>query len=186
MTVDEPERPLAACPRRAGFRAEDTGSYLRGPHRLLTDGRVFAIKRRHKGGSVLVDFSGSMNLKETEVERILANAPAAVIAVYSADRDRGILRVLARDGRRVTGDFVKRPAGSCNVIDGPALDWLARQPEPRFWMSDGMVTGVGDASGTGNAQYAAEVTRDAKILRVRTAAELFLAIRRSFRAARAG
>lgn len=184
MSIDEPDRPLPACPRKAGFRAEDTGSYLRGPHRLLSDGRVFAIKRRHKGGSVLVDFSGSMNLKETELERVLANAPTTVIAVYSADRDKGVLRVLARDGRRVTGDLVKRPAGSCNVIDGPALDWLARQDEPRFWMSDGLVTGVGDVSGVGNTNYASRVTQEAKILRVRTAAELFLAIRRASRADR--
>ena len=28
------------------------------------------------------------------------------------------------------------------MIDGPALDWLARQPEPRFWLSDGQVTGI--------------------------------------------
>lgn len=184
MTVDEPERPLPACPRKAGYRAEDTGSFLRGPHRLLSDGRVFATKRRHKGGSVLVDFSGSMNLKETEVERILANAPATVIAVYSADRDKGVLRVLARDGRRVTGDLVKRPSGSCNVIDGPALDWLANQAEPRFWLSDGLVTGVGDASGTGNTQYAARVSQDAKVTRVRTTAELFVALRRAARAQR--
>lgn len=184
MTVDEPERPLPAAPRKAGYRAEDTGSYLRGPHRLLTDARVFATKRRHKGGSVLVDFSGSMNLKETEVERILANAPATVIAVYSADRDKGVLRVLARDGRRVTGDLVKRPSGSCNVIDGPALDWLAAQDEPRFWLSDGLVTGVGDATGTGNTQYANRVTDDAKITRVRTTAELFVSLRKIARAKR--
>jgi hypothetical protein len=184
MTIDEPDRPLPACPRKAGFRAEDTGTYLRGPHRLLTDARVFAIKRRHKGASVLVDYSGSMNLKETEVERILANAPATVIAVYSADRDKGILRILARDGKRVTGDWVKRPSGSCNVIDGPALDWLARQPEPRFWLSDGLVTGVGDASGTGNAQYAQTVCQDSRVTRYRTTAELLVAIRRAARAHR--
>jgi hypothetical protein len=178
MTIDEPERALPSCPRKAGYRAEDTGSYLRGPHRLLMDGRVFAIRRRHKGGSVLVDFSGSMNLKETEVERILANAPASVIAVYSGDRDRGVLRILAKGGRRVTGDLVKRPAGSCNVIDGPALDWLARQVEPRHWLSDGLVTGIGDASGTGNTAYALKVCQQARITRHRTIAELFVAIRR--------
>jgi hypothetical protein len=178
MTIDEPDRPLPACPRKAGYRAEDSGTYLRGPHRLLTDARVFAIKRRHKGASLLVDYSGSMNLKETEVERILANAPATVIAVYSADREKGILRVLARDGKRVTGDWVKRPSGSCNVIDGPALDWLARQDEPRFWLSDGMVTGVGDATGTGNTEYANKLCQEAKITRYRTTAELLIAIRR--------
>ena len=93
-----------------------------------------------------------------------------------------VLRVLARDGRRVTGDLVKRPSGSCNVIDGPALDWLAAQAEPRFWLSDGLVTGVGDASGTGNTHYAERVMRDAKITRVRTTAELFAALRRAARA----
>ena len=184
MSIDEPERSLPACPRKAGYRAEDTGSALRGPHRLLIDGRVFVSKRRHKGGCLLVDYSGSMNLKETEVERILANAPATVIAVYSAERDKGVLRVLARDGRRVTGDLVKRPSGSCNVIDGPALDWLARQDEPRFWLSDGLVTGVGDTSGHGNTQYAERVCEDAKVTRVKTTAELFVALRRIYRSHR--
>jgi hypothetical protein len=184
MTIDEPDRPLPACPRKAGYRAEDSGTFLRGPHRLLTDARVFAIKRRHKGASLLVDYSGSMNLKESEVERILANAPATVIAVYSADRDKGILRVLARDGKRVTGDWVKRPSGSCNVIDGPALDWLARQDEPRFWLSDGLVTGVGDASGTGNTEYATKLCLEAKITRYKTTAELLIAIRRVARTQR--
>jgi hypothetical protein len=184
MNIDEPDRPLPACPRKAGFRAEDTGSYLRCPHRLLADGRVFANKRKHRGGSVLVDFSGSMNLKETEVERILANAPTTVIAVYSADREKGILRILARDGRRVTGDFVRRPAGSCNVIDGPALDWLTRQPEPRYWLSDGLVTGVGDVSATGNTQYSLKVMHEAKITRVKTTADLFAAIRKTGKAVR--
>jgi hypothetical protein len=184
MSIDEPERPLPACPRKAGYRAEDTGAVLRGAHRLLTDKRVFAVKRKHKGCSVLVDYSGSMNLKEAEVERILANAPATVIAVYSADREKGVLRILAKDGRRVTGDLVKRPSGSCNVIDGPALDWLARQDEPRFWLSDGLVTGVGDAAGTGNTVYANRVTQDAKVTRCRTTAELLVAIRRAARAHR--
>ncbi len=184
MSIDEPDRPLPACPRKAGFRAEDSGTFLRGPHRLLTDARVFAIKRKHKGASLLVDYSGSMNLKETEVERILANAPASVIAVYSADRDKGILRILAKDGKRVTGDWVKRPAGSCNVIDGPALDWLSRQDEPRFWMSDGLVTGVGDATGTGNTQYAAKICQEARIARYRTTAEILVAIRRAAKAQR--
>jgi hypothetical protein len=127
-----------------------------------------------------------MNLKEEEVERILANAPATIIAVYSANREAGILRVLARDGKRVSGDWVRRPAGSCNVIDGPALDWLARQPEPRFWLSDGLVTGIGDAAGAGNTEYAMRVCREHRIMRYRTTAELLVAIRRHARAHRKG
>jgi len=34
--------------------------------------------------------------------------------------------------------------GSGNVVDGPALAWLARQPRPRIWFCDGAVTGIGD------------------------------------------
>ena len=30
------------------------------------------------------------------------------------------------------------------MVDGPALRWLARQDRPRIWVSDGVVTGVGD------------------------------------------
>lgn len=166
LKVEEPDRPLASCVKKGGFRAEDTGSYLRGPHRLLSDGRIFAVKKRQKTLSVLVDFSGSMNLTEVVLERLLTHVPAAVVAVYSANRADGVLRVLARDGRRVTGDFVRRPSGSANVVDGPCLQWLATQPGPRYWVSDGCVTGVGDMSGVGNTAACAELCLTAKITRV--------------------
>jgi len=36
------------------------------------------------------------------------------------------------------------PCGGGNIVDGPALEWLAAQAEPRIWISDGVVTGVND------------------------------------------
>ena len=44
----------------------------------------------------------------------------------------------------VAPELVAAPSGSGNIVDGPALEWLASQAEPRFWISDGSVTGVDD------------------------------------------
>lgn len=36
--------------------------------------------------------------------------------------------------------------GSGNIVDGPALEWLNKQPGPRVWVCDGGVTGCNDSS----------------------------------------
>ena len=53
-----------------------------------------------------------------------------------------------------------------NVVDEPAIDWLARQEKPRLWVCDGMVTGRGDAPSLPIAERIAKVCRRAKILRL--------------------
>jgi hypothetical protein len=146
--IEEPPRVVAN--RRRGVpappRPADEGSILRGPHRLLIDGRVFAHRRRRHGGSVLIDASSSMRWTVRKVEALLEAAPAAVVACYEgAAEGWGVLRILARSGSRVAEQAMRPPLGKGgNVIDGPALRWLARQPPPRLWVSDGHVTGIGD------------------------------------------
>jgi hypothetical protein len=59
-------------------------------------------------------------------------------------------------------------AASCqhgNVVDGPALRWLARQPEPRIWISDGHVTGIADQPSSDLAVDAIHICRKARITR---------------------
>jgi hypothetical protein len=151
MCIEEPERPLTVGPLRKGAStATDHGTCLRNPHRLALDGRVFASRRRHRGGALLIDWSGSMDLADADVERILALAPICTVAAYSAESDGGVLKILAREGRRVRPADITRPSGPSNVIDGPALEWLTRQAGPRVWLSDGGVTGLGDVQGTEN------------------------------------
>lgn len=177
MTIDEPNRPLPSTSRRSCHQARDYGTYLRNPHRMPVDGRVFSTKKTARAVSLLIDASGSMSLSDQNLVTILRAVPAAVVACYSGDRDKGVLRVLAKDGRRVTGDLVTRPSGCCNVIDGPALDWLAAQPAPRFWLSDGGVTGIGDVGGSWNTEYAKNVCDRARITRHGKIKDLLAAVR---------
>ncbi len=171
MTIRHPELPLPVAAYTGPLRATDGGAFLRYPHRETVDRRVFAARRPRKGGTLLIDMSGSMSLTAADVEQLLAHSPASTIAVYSADRSAGVLKILARHGRRAAAADLLRPAGQFNVIDGPALDWLATQPPPRVWLSDGRVTGVNDVAGEGNREYANRVCGTAGITRTPTTAD---------------
>jgi hypothetical protein len=177
--VEEPARPVP-CGRGSGFvlRATDEGTMLRAPYRLLVDGRVFARRRRASGGTVLIDASGSMRLTPDDLARFIGAAPAAQVACYDGCDDWGALRVLARHGRRVEDAFLGPPAGrGGNVVDGPALRWLAAQPSPRIWVSDGLVTGVGDASAPDLVEETGRICSAADIRRVRHVHDVPAALR---------
>jgi len=140
-------------------RATDEGSYPRQLHRLLIDGKIFRHTRRGKGGSVLIDASGSMQLDNEAIQKILNAAPGCVVAVYSGNTHDGILRILAQDGRQVDKQYIGAPAGGANVVDGPALQWLSKQAKPRIWVSDGQVTGVNDRMSAINSLECVGITR---------------------------
>lgn len=174
--VEEPLRSLGFAPARrmpGPYRCTDEGSLLRAPHRWATDRRVFARRVRLPGGSVLVDASGSMSPTPEGLLHIVEAAAGALVACYNGSAEGwGVIRVLARDGRRVADRLVAPPLDSCgNVIDGPALRWLASKPAPRIWVSDGGVTGVGDNSSRELRREAEEICRRAKIRRVAEMAE---------------
>lgn len=172
--VDEPPRPIPAArgllARMPRARAE--GVLPRWLHRLPIDGHIWADSARRHAGSVLIDASGSMHLKKEDLLGIIDVAPGALVACYEGDASGfGEIRVLARAGRRVTDDLITGPTGKGgNVIDGPALQWLARQPSPRVWLSDGVVTGVGDAGSPALTEEAERICRTAEIVRVNDAA----------------
>jgi len=137
----KPRRPL-------GRRFSDVGVIPTAVHRLTTDGAVFGVKRRVKGGTVLCDASGSMHYSNDDIERLLLEAPGSTIAFYAgrASWDPiGRIVIGAQSGKACTVAEVKRNLpGEENLIDGPALRWLARQPGPRFWITDGGVGGMDD------------------------------------------
>ncbi len=113
-------------------------------HRMTTDGNMWQVKKKRQrgGGAVLVDTSGSMSWDKEDLQRLLEALPFATVAVYAGvNTDAGITHIVAKNGKRM--DRVPK-VGGYNVIDGPALDWLAGQDEPRIWISDGFVTGVGE------------------------------------------
>lgn len=142
--LDRAVRP----PRSPGKRFSDTGVIPTAVHRITTDGAVFTTRRKVKGGTVLCDASGSMHYSDADIERILQEAPGSTVAFYAGSNcgsPRGRIVVAADRGRATTVQEVRRAMpGQENLIDGPALRWLARQPAPRFWISDEGVGGVHD------------------------------------------
>jgi len=141
----------AALTRR-GPRPTDQGTVPTAMHRYLIDGRVFGGRRGKKRQpvTVLVDVSGSMTLSPSEVEALCeAAAGRARVVTYSgnAHTGSGEVRVVAKGMRRADGHHMIPPRFGWNVIDGPALEWLARQPGRLVWVSDGLVTDAdGDTS----------------------------------------
>jgi hypothetical protein len=140
------------------------------PYRLPVDGRIFVRKKRIIGGTVLVDGSGSMSLGAEQLEGILAAAPAATIAIYCGRGKKGTLTIVASRGRVISKEGLARARhGSGNVVDGPALRWLAQQSEPRVWVSDGAVTGVNDRPTIDLWAEATLICRNHRITRVEKA-----------------
>jgi hypothetical protein len=166
MRVDTPMRPnrvLGYLGKR--HRATDEGSYPRHLYRQLIDGKVFRHVRRGRGGTVLIDASGSMQLSQGDIASILKAAPGCTVAVYSGNTHDGVLRVLACNGRQVDSENVRSSAGGANVIDGPALQWLSKQQKPRIWVSDGQVTGIRDQMSAVNTLECMTLARRHQIAR---------------------
>jgi hypothetical protein len=133
------------------YRATPEGARIRNMSRYFTDQKVFGRKRKHKGGTLLVDASGSMSFSQADMENILHGAPATTIAMYSGWGSGGELRIIAKGGTCVEAKGMKAYGG--NEVDGPALDWLAKQREPRIWLSDGEVFGSrGDCKADASAK----------------------------------
>jgi len=156
---------------RGRGRATEEGALPRYLHRWPLDRAIFRRRAHVRGGTVLVDTSGSMSLDAAGVDSILmASSGAALVAIYSGTEKAGELRIVARDGRRADPkDLV--PFGRGNIIDEPALEWLARQGGPRLWISDGGVTGVGDTTSAALQRRCKEIVERSGIRRVKTVAE---------------
>ena len=145
---------------------------LRYPSRALLpggDGKAFGLKKPYRGGTLLVDLSGSMRLNLDQVRRFVIRSPAATVAVYASTEDLqgGILAVISKRGRVIPDDSeVREVLSSGNVVDGPALLWLSQQAHPRLWLSDGAVTGVGDRSTSKLQRQCEEISSAHQIRRI--------------------
>lgn len=175
LRIEKPPRPLRLPKGIHGRtrRADITGAGLRHPNRWATDKALFESRGKRIGGAtILIDTSGSMSLSEADVEKMVTLAPAATIAVYAGEGRSGVLRIVAKDGRRVREGSLHPQQGG-NIVDGPALRWLAKQGKPRLWVSDGIVSGVHEAHYVRNLyEDAAEISREHSILRVPNVAAL--------------
>ena len=156
-------------------KAALAGTRIGSIRRLLTDGRAFkrTTRPKIKGGTVLIDASGSMHLEQAHLREILAAAPAATIAMYSGDDTTGAVTIIARNGRMATDAAIaerRSEVGRGNIVDGPALAWLAEQQEPRVWICDGIVTGEYDRNTLNLKLEAAIIQRRGRITRYHTPA----------------
>ena len=115
-------------------KKSDEGVIPKNIHRLTTDKRIFNRKRKEMGGSLLIDDSGSMSFSADQLDRLIELAPYAEVRVYSGAGGVGHIKRVAKNGRRC--DDLETHYGA-NECDGPGLDWLSKQPEPRVWVSDG-------------------------------------------------
>jgi hypothetical protein len=170
MVVKTP--PLALRLRTGGRRSRRwqparEGSHVRYPERWFHEQAIFRrpVRERRGGGTVLVDTSGSMSLRDRDLDRLLGTTPqGARVAIYSGRGAVGELRIVAWGDRRARAEHLE-PYGIGNVIDVPALRWLARQPTPRLWISDGGVSGVGDCGSEELEREAARICTAARIQR---------------------
>jgi hypothetical protein len=134
--------------------------------RILQDERVFYDLRRVKCGTVLIDASGSMGVTPEDVYKLVLDAPAVTVAYYSGDYGGGDLVIVAKDGKLAEKWAFEKWHHGGNIVDGPALQWLASQKGPRIWVSDGQVTGVSDAQHGNLREQALKICIGAKISRI--------------------
>lgn len=148
----------------------DFGLDLLHVERAYEDGQIFRVVSagRRRGGAVLIDVSGSMALTNANLQAIIKALPLSIVAVYAGRHDDGILRIVARRGSMIDTSMFSRPGDGANVIDGPALEWLSTQAQPRYWYSDGYVTGIGEQQNSQLVDDAQNIVIRSNIRRVTT------------------
>lgn len=113
--------------------------------------RIFWRRRNTdlKGGSVIIDASGSMAMSTEDILQMMREIPYASVALYNGNdqelRPEGWIYVAAKEGYRRSEDDIceyldKRDAG--NSIDLAAIEWLLDQPAPRVMITDRGFCGV--------------------------------------------
>tara|TARA_B100000214_G_scaffold370595_1_gene345516 strand:+ start:8898 stop:10469 length:1572 start_codon:yes stop_codon:yes gene_type:complete len=128
------------------YRPMEYGTNPKYINRYCVDKKIFKQKQRTYGGTILIDASGSMAFNGQDILEIMQELPAVTIAMYndrteSREWEKGALRIIGAGGKRVTTDYLSKWSGGGNLVDGPALDWLAKQKPARIWVSDMYVFG---------------------------------------------
>ena len=175
MHIDTPEltQKLPVKVQAVAKKKSDTGVNPRAMHRFTTDKKIFTNKTKRNGGTVLIDGSGSMEFNADDIEQLVHILPASTCAMYQGHRDEdltdmdwsdtdkkptGTLGIIASKGKWVE----EIPYyGYNNIIDGPALDWLGKQQEPRIIVTDMQVSGIAKYDNNVLADFNAELTVDA-------------------------
>jgi hypothetical protein len=133
------------------WKSSPIGNIVRSTHRWATDRWIFHERMKGKGVTLLLDASGSMMLRPSDIIKLIQLAPASTFAIYGGNNTHGQVRILARNGMCIDlqDEMEIRPRGDGyvwggNVVDAPALKWLNDQPRPRIFVSDGWSTGLGN------------------------------------------
>lgn len=145
----------------------DVGVNPKHLYRATIDQKVFSEKAiRDKGVAILVDCSGSMGMQNEHVQSVLEECAAATIACYASlpnttisgrlkivverkmclavdsTEDRDPYFSVYEDSPEIWEKSLLAGLGGGNVVDLPALRWLAnRREEIKIWVADGHVTG---------------------------------------------
>ncbi len=163
-------RHASGSPR---WRPSVEGVALRYPSRLLVDDqrRAFAHRAAGRGGVVVLDQSGSMDLQPAQLTGLVAGAPGSWVLGYSHrpgdDGSTPNAWILADPRHQV----VVPPRGHVgNGVDGPALAWALRRRRPGeavVWVTDGQVTDSNDFASAQLAAQCAQLVRTRRIILVR-------------------
>ena len=142
-------KPIRIAVQKLIISQGEYGVKPRQVHRIITDRKVFKRKRHIAGGSLMIDCSGSMGFDSYDVKEIVETLPASTIAGYvgygnSIGDFDGDIRIVAQNGHMDTKSIHDLQAHGMNSVDMDALRYLAKQPEPRVWVSDMQVVGVAD------------------------------------------
>jgi hypothetical protein len=114
-----------------------------------------------------------MRLSGTDILEIMKLLPAVTIAMYNGRGNTGTLRIIAKNGKRVSDNYLNRHSGYGNVVDGPALEWLGTQPAKRIWVSDMHVFGgSGDVSGFNLMADVSNYVKKYKIINLKNVEEV--------------
>jgi hypothetical protein len=163
-------------------RATTSGRTLRFPSRLLTDDhrRAFSERVARRGGIVVVDQSGSMDLDEGSLQTLLRRAPYSLVIGYShrpGDPGTSPNAWVLCDRGKVATSWPRGNVG--NGVDGPALRWALEHRlsnEPVVWVTDGQVTDSHDHPDEGLTQECVDLVRRHRIRLARDLVEATMSL----------
>ena len=126
------------------------------PARWAIDRKAFRRSRPlGNSGALLVDNSGSMDIRLEYLDELMKISPTVNIRSYLCMRisddiikgikqgNHGKLIILAEKGMRVNKEELrKNNISGFNGCDMPALQWLAKQKGPKFWITDTLVAKI--------------------------------------------
>jgi len=131
---------------------------------------LFRRPRKFSGGSIVIDASGSMQLKDEDIAEAVKRLPAATIAYYCGfyDHETGLgqiageLCVIAHDLRYYNDRLPSRHSG--NDVDLWAIKWLLKNDAPRILVSDTRFCGGPDGQARAASQLLAEAKKRGDVM----------------------